>query len=1411
MRRKVVISSIVVLLLCGSLFGGYLGLRWRAMRLRDQGYAAAREADYALAADLLGRYLRRYQGDSRALREYVRVRELSELPNGQHLIDTVLAVKLLMNADAREARDFGGGSTVLRRANLQNQTHLLSLYAKLRRFPEVLDTANTALENAEALLKANPTDLVASVGRTDCLRFKILALRRMGHEPEALKVAREDWVARSPLDLEARLACAELKVAAGESPEAVVAEAEEDLKKHPGDARFELLLGAAHGARGDIPAAQEWLAKAAAHPQDSDQFAKALSSGFEQIGRPDLSLGVLESRAGKGGPEIRHLLGRRYWERNNWKGAGDMLADVDAADRSTDVTLSALRVIACDHTGDKSVASGQRSVLAGREQAAARAWTLVLDRVLDSAEVDDRRLAELFNQAVRLDPSDSYLNYYAGDSAARLGEISLSIEFWRRSVASNPDWVLPAARLVDALLLTGRTAEALRVASLARRTATPTAAVLEARARAMELEQNGAGDADALLAGIRHLEQYLPDSEQTQLAALVTLAQKGDKAGAGAGGRKMMERTSAPSLRALSIVYAVSVRHTLGLREEVLSALDRAYTGTPGSVYLHAIDLFVSGQPEAGRALLDKSLASAKVGDPTWGLVRAQYLETAHLPGTTAAWTELGDRFTGNLAVQHAVAQAPSAYLDRQFMERTIGRLRLLTSEFALEWRLAKARLLVEYGRGEGDRNEGALLLNKILAANGDVPEAHLMLAHALLRMQKPDDAIGQLQLAWKLKPADTALGFELAELLQGQTGGTARAALVLDDILPRLTYGEGRRRAALILVRSGAVDRAIQVLEAGERDRESEVLLARLYFRQGNYQRAEQALSGPLVNADLETVKLAASLQIAQGREDGLKPLLSTLDALKLAPGVASVVRGDLALRLNDLPRAMQAFGLATRQDPANAYAWRMLAVSQLRSGLDRDALASFAAATRALPKDQSLNTLSRNSALLGGAAADQELQPVVLAAVQDATGPDTGLEVLHILIEGRKRADNQWCVEKLKLLAERHPQSLIAQVALVECELQMGRGREAMSVAKQAMRVSTADPETAHLVVSVILRLVRSGRGGIETYTQDFTEACEKWKQRSPEQARAADVEMSRLEISTRHYERALARLSPYLAAAKRYPTANLDLITGYAVAAANTGRVDEVAALLWPLAQQDSRWRIAWISVAEQMDSAQDAIAWLGRLEAVLSAGAPDERITLADAYEQVATRPAMAFDANARTLSGRADQIYAQVAASSETSVPVLLACGQRAERKNQIDNAIALYRRTLALRPDLTVAANNLAWVLARHGGDPAEALRLANQAVIAEPRNAIYRDTLAFVLTKNGDTSGAVAAEHAAVLLSPDRIAYQVREADYLRQNGQLEAAREALKTIDASPVKAAAAPEADRAELNALRTRLRS
>jgi Tfp pilus assembly protein PilF len=111
----------------------------------------------------------------------------------------------------------------------------------------------------------------------------------------------------------------------------------------------------------------------------------------------------------------------------------------------------------------------------------------------------------------------------------------------------------------------------------------------------------------------------------------------------------------------------------------------------------------------------------------------------------------------------------------------------------------------------------------------------------------------------------------------------------------------------------------------------------------------------------------------------------------------------------------------------------------------------------------------------------------------------------------------------------------------------------------------------------------------------------------------------------------------------------------------------------------------------------------------------------------------------------------------------------------------VAGAKAQYREILAMNPNATIAANNLAWILAGEGS-LAEALRLAQQAAIGAPASAEIQDTIGWIYHQQEVPSLAIGPLKAAVSLDPQNSTYRYHLAVAHMKNGDRAHARAALE-----------------------------
>lgn len=139
-------------------------------------------------------------------------------------------------------------------------------------------------------------------------------------------------------------------------------------------------------------------------------------------------------------------------------------------------------------------------------------------------------------------------------------------------------------------------------------------------------------------------------------------------------------------------------------------------------------------------------------------------------------------------------------------------------------------------------------------------------------------------------------------------------------------------------------------------------------------------------------------------------------------------------------------------------------------------------------------------------------------------------------------------------------------------------------------------------------------------------------------------------------------------------------------------------------------------------------------------------------------------------------------------AKKPSAAVFTLIGMLEESRENFADAEANYRKALDLAPETSIAANNLAWLIADRGqGNLDEALKLAQAVVNRNSKTAGYFDTLGWVYFKKGLYSPAVEQLRKAVALdeagakqngTTANPAFRVRLATALASAGDKVAAR---------------------------------
>jgi arylsulfatase A-like enzyme/tetratricopeptide (TPR) repeat protein len=137
----------------------------------------------------------------------------------------------------------------------------------------------------------------------------------------------------------------------------------------------------------------------------------------------------------------------------------------------------------------------------------------------------------------------------------------------------------------------------------------------------------------------------------------------------------------------------------------------------------------------------------------------------------------------------------------------------------------------------------------------------------------------------------------------------------------------------------------------------------------------------------------------------------------------------------------------------------------------------------------------------------------------------------------------------------------------------------------------------------------------------------------------------------------------------------------------------------------------------------------------------------------------------------------------------TRVDIVGALAGALEREGSIEPALELLESFFRDHPDNAIAANNLAWMLARSGKDLDRALKLAKQAADRQPTSAIVNDTIGWIYHLRGDQQMAIRHLSRASTLAPQNAEYCYHLAVACRDAGRQGDAREAFaQAVERAP-----------------------
>jgi len=1378
-RRAIVLASaaaaVVVLIVVA-----YFGRRWQldsaAVHARDAGRAAFAAGDFEKALDGFGRYVRRFEGRSAHASDFVayaRARRRVELPDGAHLKGAIAALSKALALD---------------RSNAEAQSDLLEIYVATGRHSD-------ALEMVDSMLLARSSDV-------GLLRTKRDVLDAMTKYADALAAA--DRVNRlAPDDLADHVRTLDIMSRARSNYLQVDSWLGRVLAAHEGDARFGLLTAAVLGRRGDGAKAKESLDRvlaATAKTADPD-FALLLVAELDKAARFDESVRVMKrAPAAAGSPLARETLRRDFF-------AGDVAEviagaklrpdDLGGADAET-LAVATLALCAC---GRGAESEPIRRELGRRQDREGRAWSAVVEHGRDGAARKGLESVTALKQAI-VDLQDRAVAHCAlGDARLALDERDLAVAEWTRAAELAPSWGRPRRMIASTLLRTpGRGHVALNAVREALERAPRDPETNRTWIAVIAWMSRYATDTQvpSLLDAVRNAVAIAPTCAADALPVEIELLIRADKAEAERRLQAVVATKPVPDGLALLTIAGLPEFPRGVSRTQLLDLVERTYGVTPRLALTRAALAVRSDGDDAGLREFDalRARGAAGAAEPDWDTARAMLLDAMGRAEAGPAWIALADAREHEIRPQMCVLASPTRRADRGATARVIDRVRALTGDDGVEWRIARAEWLLGAPRApDAQVSEAASMLGDVVKAASDNVPARRLLAAALERLGNLAEATEQLRKAAKLSPADTSTLLENARLAQSQ-GRPELAERVLDAVLasPGLAP-QSAEQAACLLASRGDVRRAIALLEpyvAGARvDRRATLLLVRLLLAAGEPARAVPQIERLLSAPDPEIVDVAASVYEALDKRDDATASLARLDSIAAPPGERELIRGRHAARANDRDGALAWFRKAAEAAPERSDAWTALLVIGLLDG-DAPLVDSVLSDPRASAASEPSRFLAGERATVAAALGDARLRGLVISALDDRPNRAVLLQAARKAASSAKdEAGREEAARVVRAFAEAHQDVLAILLLSAELCASAGDLNEACEVARLACRNFPNSVPAAR-------RLAEFLAAGAQW--DAAVAASLQWRERAKGNDAAADLFAMRAMLTAGRAADVVSTFDARARAAVARPDADAPLLILHAVALMRTGRSERAAEILATVAAGAPNGRVLALEASPRfLGDAKSASAWIAACALNVRAGDPAEQLALARAW-------AGAWQTfGAPEFYERATSTLAAVIAAPDAPAAARFLRASLAHQKGDLATARREYAAAVAADAHLLDAKNNLAMLLA-DAGEWEQAVALATELEKSRPKHAEYLDTLAYALRKGRQFQRAKERLEHAVELEPANPSWKLSLAECLVESGDVAAAASVVASLNAASARGVVMPADAKRRIEKLR-----
>ena len=868
---------------------------------KQVGIDAYRNGDYQTAIDKLTEYINHEQKrdpqemDPQALLAFANARAKIPTQNEDYIVTAVTTLRRYC---------------ILVPNDVQAREQLVEMEAPYSSYTP------DALSRASDLLRTNPDDLPALKAVAE------INFRQQKFNDAAPAVQR--YVELAPTDLDLQRIYFQIMQSTSHPTGELLKHADDLLVKYPADPRFKIVkalayfytrnnLASPEQNRDDFKQYHSLILDAAKADPPSVQFAKttiALLDGMAEFG---IASDLLDRASAKfNDPLLIQQSIVRLWEDRKFSEVVSRLKSLDAASEGTSVHLIAYKAMALHQLGQTKDADALVGELdaRGSDNRPAYAWATALKAQYSTPPEDLKTRSAHYQDAQTASPDNGYIAFLLGDAYAEMDESELAVREFRQACQAMPSWADAHVRMAQLLLAEGHgaTDEAARAAENARLAGTNASGTVNLEAATVNVQISyarllalpGSANATALLDEVRQLQTQIPNEPETLPIYVALLAQTGQRDMAIDVIHQACKNPGNGGEDLLMNLVQTSRTAKLGVEPTIYSAIEAKYGVTPRLAFARAIDSLNAGRPDDGLAYLVANQPKDKTPGDTvyWDRAICQYDEAAHNPTVAAQWQKLGDKYPDDVMVQSTIlTNGTSAWTNRDFIRRTIDRLKSLTGDSAIAWKTADARWLLSGDQSDKNATDAVALLTSVTNENPDEYLPHVLLATAYDQLKDLSPSLDEWRKASELAPQSPQAQFAYLQALHN-AGKTQDVQVVFDRLAGMSNVPpDTALAAATILAAEGDMQRAENMLVAYPNTTNRvlhDATLAKVY-RVENRPNDAAAIYFTLANAktlDVNTIREAADFFGAQHRMPEAQKFLDRLVELQLPPGQRQIIQ---------------------------------------------------------------------------------------------------------------------------------------------------------------------------------------------------------------------------------------------------------------------------------------------------------------------------------------------------------------------------------------------------------------------------------------------------------------------------------------------------------------------------------------